>query len=626
MNKALFDKYGIKRDTMLNAALSYAKRGFAVFPCAAQDKSPVTANGYQNATTDLDTVRDMFTKHPYSNIGMACGSQFGGFVVVDIDVDTEKGKDGNQSLYEWETEHGKIPETVMTLTGRGGNHYIYHSDTPCSSRIGCREGIDIRADGASIILPPSIHPNGNQYYWENDFDDFEIAEANESVIKLTKEGQAVGERFQLPTEIPQGSRNGTMHKFACSLQATGASDSTILAALREENRQRCKPPLEDSEIEQIVNSAKKYEKGTAPYEKKNHEKNETPSLTLYTYQGIVDEAVERPPFLVDELLPVCVGLLGAPPKMGKSWMALDLALQVAQGGWFLGHECNQAGVLYLALEDSLYRIKERVAKLQGNEPVPSNLYFSIAAEKINPGNQGKGLYKQLEMTLSEHNDIKLVIIDTLQMVNTPKKKTDDAYGNAYDLLNAIRPLWQDRGVGFLLIHHTRKRSINDFDPFETFLGSQGLMGASDSMYIIQSKKDADYCTFFGKGRDFDDVELSIKRNPDTCRWEVLGNGNDMKEFYARKKYEKDPIVKGLRDILARSNGVSQVFLLKDFRQQIQDDYKEVFPGNNKSLSRAIKGLSQKLMEYDGILIEALGETTYNKVTGTYFRVSRNRET
>ena len=58
--------------------------------------------------------------------------------------------------------------------------------------------------------------------------------------------------------IRQGERNGTLTSLAGSMRRRGMSERAILAALLEENRRRCSPPLEDAEVEQIAASVAKY--------------------------------------------------------------------------------------------------------------------------------------------------------------------------------------------------------------------------------------------------------------------------------------------------------------------------------------------------------------------------------
>ena len=81
---------------MVDAAKSLVSLGWPVFPCKP-DKSPLTPHGFKDATTDQQQIDQWWTAHPNAMIGMPTGAASGCFV-VDVDIDPEKGIDGNQAL------------------------------------------------------------------------------------------------------------------------------------------------------------------------------------------------------------------------------------------------------------------------------------------------------------------------------------------------------------------------------------------------------------------------------------------------------------------------------------------------------------------------------------------------
>ena len=246
----------------LDAAIEYASRGMAVFPLKVRGKEPMTAHGVKNATTNFDTIEKWWTRYPNANIGIACGAVSGGLLVVDLD-EKENGISGSDSLHNWERENGELPETVRSITGKGGAHLLYRIDHPEKNKVNLLEGVDIRSDNGYIVAPPSIHPNGNRYEWEYDPEEYEIAKADETVLKLLSVGRKPEpDKFTVPDKIPDGRRNDTIFKMACSLQAKGLTDGSILAACLSENRDKCNPPLSDEEVGKIVESALKHDKGT----------------------------------------------------------------------------------------------------------------------------------------------------------------------------------------------------------------------------------------------------------------------------------------------------------------------------------------------------------------------------
>ena len=278
-----------KQYTMKEYALAYAKIGMAVFPVCAWGenetdfKKPLVKEGFKSATTDSKQIMKWWNTWPNANIGIATGQMSGGIVVIDQDVKKDLGIDGREVVREWEAEHGKLPgDTLLSITGKGGYHLIYRIDdreiTSHRDHLYKGSGIDIRADKGYFVAPPSLHFNGRHYEWEQGPDEFVIADANDIVYEFLEDGMEEEKKtFVLPETIEEGSRDDTLFKLACSLQAKGLSDEAILAAVQEENIAKCNPPLDDKTVAQKVKSALKYQKATAPYdgnrqqgEKKTH--------------------------------------------------------------------------------------------------------------------------------------------------------------------------------------------------------------------------------------------------------------------------------------------------------------------------------------------------------------------
>ena len=133
------------------------------------------------------------------------------------------------------------------------------------------------------------------------------------------------------------------------------------------------------------------------------------NLKTKSCEEIMSTAYKPLAYCVDGLLTQGLYLLAGAPKVGKSWLALDICLSVAKGEDVLKHQTHIGTALYLCLEDSYNRIQNRLYELT-DEPT-ENLYFAIMSESL-----GNGLETQIEKFKSEHSDLKLVVIDTLQMV------------------------------------------------------------------------------------------------------------------------------------------------------------------------------------------------------------------
>lgn len=248
--------------SMYDAAIEYAKKGFAVFPLKYRDKVPLTKNGCKDATTDAAQIKAWWQKYPNANIGLATGSVSQNVFVIDLDIDEDRGIDGYHSLEDWQREHGDFPETWTAITGRGGYHLYYRGNGKIKNRAGIIDGVDIRGNGGYVVAPPSIHKNGNRYEWEYSPDEFEIAKADNNVeYFLNHDDQKQSTTFTMPNIVAAGQRNQMLFRFACMMQAKGASDQSVFAATMAENESSCSPPLTEQEVKVIVSSATRYDKG-----------------------------------------------------------------------------------------------------------------------------------------------------------------------------------------------------------------------------------------------------------------------------------------------------------------------------------------------------------------------------
>ena len=138
----------------------------------------------------------------------------------------------------------------------------YRGNGRIKNRAGIIDGVDIRGNGGYVVAPPSIHKNGNRYEWEYSPDEFEIAKADNNVeYFLNHDDHRQSASFTMPNIVSAGQRNQMLFRFACMMQAKGASDQSVFAATMAENESSCSPPLTEQEVRIIVSSATKYDKG-----------------------------------------------------------------------------------------------------------------------------------------------------------------------------------------------------------------------------------------------------------------------------------------------------------------------------------------------------------------------------
>jgi hypothetical protein len=221
-------------------------------------------------------------------------------------------------------------------------------------------------------------------------------------------------------------------------------------------------------------------------------------------------------------------LLAGKPKIGKSWLVLDIALAVASGGMCLGNvQCERGDVLYLALEDNFRRLRSRLDKLwayenlQGDNPLPDNLDLYTEWKRA-----GEGGVEDIRTWIEEHPAARLVIVDVLAMFKaTAKGKDQTLYEADYGALKELQSLAMETGVAIVVVHHTRK-SAADSDPFEKVSGTLGLSGAADTTIILD--RDQNGTTIYGRGRDIEEIETAVMFDKPTCRWSALGRAADVR--------------------------------------------------------------------------------------------------
>lgn len=237
----------------------------------------------------------------------------------------------------------------------------------------------------------------------------------------------------------------------------------------------------------------------------------TSRKTLSTIDADTLMSTSLPPlrFVIDRLLPQGLHILAGAPKVGKSWLALWLCLQVAQGANVWDFPTHGGTVLYLCLEDSLTRIQSRLFQI--TDDAPEALHFTTIAAGI-----GEGLEEQLTNFLAQHPDTSLVVIDTLQRVRS-SSDNGNPYANDYRDISVLKALADKYRIAFLLIHHLRK--MNDDDPMNMISGTTGISGATDTNFVLKkASRGENTATLYCTGRDIEYRELRLEFDKTSYTW------------------------------------------------------------------------------------------------------------
>ena len=218
------------------------------------------------------------------------------------------------------------------------------------------------------------------------------------------------------------------------------------------------------------------------------------------------------PAVIDGLLPAGTYLLAGAPKIGKSFLVLQMAYQVSMGVSFLGFSSRQGTVLYLALEDTYERLQKRLAQM--TEQDSERLILSVFSETLD-----EGLTERLSDFWSKHADTVLIVIDTLQRVRG-RMPDNGSYAADYDTLARLKEFSDTYGVTVLVVHHTRKEGAEDV--FNTISGTNGLMGAADGALILYKDRRTNSDTVLEVvGRDQPQLRLHLWFAAAHLCWELL---------------------------------------------------------------------------------------------------------
>jgi hypothetical protein len=269
----------------------------------------------------------------------------------------------------------------------------------------------------------------------------------------------------------------------------------------------------------------------------------------------------EPKWAVPEILPEGVTILAAPPKKGKTKMALDISVAVASGGRALGTIPVERGdVLYLALEDGPKRLQQRLRSLLAGGSVPPGLDLATEWPKADAGG-----VEAIEQWLKEHPGARLIVIDTLKRIRPREQGNSRLYDTDYDALAPLGDLAHKYGVCILVIHHTRKAGSDD--PLDLISGSFGLSGAADGALVLKKSHGQSEATLYATGRDFEDKELALQWDKEINGWKLLGDaaeyrrGKERQEIINLLRQQNTPLTpKEIAEALERQHSATKKLL------------------------------------------------------------------
>lgn len=456
---------------VLDAALEYAKAGFAVIPVTRAEKKPYILRGSHAATTDAKKIKKWWTQWPEANVAIVCGAVSGNLFALDVDV--KDGKQGDETLKKWEAQHGLLPNTVVQTTGSGGKHYFFRSPiiSNYESTVDALPGIDVRGEWTYVVVWPSVYADGRTYQWDREIsviDTEEIAEANGSVYELLdlhkKQDKASKpadpSRKVKIADVKSGNRNDVIFRYAAS-QCGAAVPIELTMKVAMEMNASWSDPLPDSEVRKAVESGYRYE----PNERNifsGSEKNEPDpppeELDLPTLDDIEEREVEWliPGYLPKDQITLICGTGGT----GKTSIWTSLAADLSAGRPTLFEKGSDFAdqihrdpmkILFFSAEDTVENVIKKRLRLQS--AVMRNIYtISVSNPNFDKVRFGT---KYLEALIRKKRP-QLCIFDPLQAFIDGKTKMADRNAMRQTMRHLIE--WGSKyGTTFLIVMHTNKQ-------------------------------------------------------------------------------------------------------------------------------------------------------------------------
>lgn len=237
-------------------------------------------------------------------------------------------------------------------------------------------------------------------------------------------------------------------------------------------------------------------------------------LHMVGMEELMDQTFPAKESVIDSLLYKGTYLFAGAPKIGKSFLVLQIAYAVSTGQAIWDYQVHRGAVLYLALEDQYRRLQERMARMFGVDG-HGDLMLAVAAKQL-----GQGLEKQMEYFLRRFPQAQMIVIDTLQKI---REAAGDRYSYAsdYEIIGQLKTFADHHNICILIVHHTRKQPSED--SFEMISGTTGLLGCADGAFLLHKEKRTDRRAILDiVGRDQPDQRLCLLRNEENLTWTLEG--------------------------------------------------------------------------------------------------------
>lgn len=500
--------------------------------------------------------------------------------IVPLDFDTEAG----EAWWRAECKNENIdPDDFPTVITPGklnggprvpGRHrYV----TDARGLLGNAEGelkplgINVRGNGHAM-LPPSPHPDGGSYRWlefrslEDYSDGIPVCPAfiydaiaakqhkaapktNGASSSKREEGWCMAAFRNVKEELArqrEPGRNNALNNAAMQLghlEHFGVFDEDMARAalkkacesngLLSEGLDRFHKTFDSGWKAGMASPGKLPDQAPAETRQQPVEPiASTQPPAISTISGAELDTQEFPPveWIIESILPTGLALLAGKSKIGKSWLAMDIATAVACGVPVCSNiNVNPCDVLYIALEDPPRRLQSRMRLMLAGQAAPANLLFATEWPDTD-----HGCLERIELELEKNRRLRMVIVDTFGKVRGRPDSRSGVYQQDYKDMGAFHAFATAHNIALILVHHTRKQDATDV--MDLISGSTGIVGAADTLMVLQRKRGQEDGTLSITGRDIvEDGEFALRFHKDTAKWEWLGEAKEVQRDTEQRK-------------------------------------------------------------------------------------------
>lgn len=480
-------------------AIAYAESGIPVFPCEENGKRPITANGFKDATTDLDQINKWWSEN--QNYNLALSPEDAGFFVVDIDPGADPAF------------YSKLPETYIVKTPRGGYHFYFDGSGPTTvSKLA--KNVDTRGEGGYVLVEPST-VGGNFYIVEDNVPYAEIPEwiteklaAIDTPVAAAVEEKDLGvnllrarkvlEKYVADDNVSVEGVGGDdrLYRLCCEMLDLGLSAGSASVLIDEIWNPHCQPPWDIADIELKLHNAEQFmqnEGGAYAVEpaqevfgdtikKLFKEEPQKQSRFHFKDEDELDEEPD-PTWIIKDLISErsTVMLYGRSGSY-KSFLALDIALSVATGTPAFGSEAKKGLVFYSLLEGKAHLKKGRRAwrTLRGIEGKIDNFYVG-RAPMIASQEEIQEFGDEIKKRCNGKSPL-VIIIDTLSKSMAGLNENDAADANRF--VTFCDSLVEIFGCTVVAVHHSSDKTEG-----RGARGSSAFFAGFDTVLEVKAHKE-----------------------------------------------------------------------------------------------------------------------------------------